>query len=193
MPVLPETESQQAITPAPPTSTPIPASSSVCKKGTKEVVYVWGVSFCVPVGWTLEQEIVGSDYRTAWMTKDEITQDTSLYAITLMEGSPNAPLSYSMRQAKKAVSSEISDLIPGGLEDPETWEPVTSFSVDDNEGQMSETTTTYRKTGNLARVRVIVFNHGEQRWRIVIVAPQELWQEYDTTVFPYITKTLDVY
>ena len=180
------TESQQ---PAP-TATPIPPASSICN-GTQEAVYVWGVSFCVPDGWQLTE--LTDPNRTALLSKDEASQDRSIYAISRLEGSPNAPLSLSMRQAKKAITSEAAGWIPGGLEQPEAWTTATNISIDDNEGQLSEATTIYLKTGHKAHVRVVVFNHGEQRWRIIIVTPEELWQEYDTMVFPYITRTMDVF
>jgi hypothetical protein len=58
---------------------------------------------------------------------------------------------------------------------------------------MSEARSVYLKTGHPAHVRVIVFNHAERRWRIVIITPEELWQNYDVTIFPYIARTMDVF
>jgi hypothetical protein len=191
LPVLAEGEPAQA-TPIPSaTPTLIAPAPSICE-GTEEAAFVWGVSLCVPNGWTLTEEYAGND-RTAWVWKDEAGNDRSLYAISRLDGSPNAPLSYSMRQAKAAVSDVISDRIPGGLAEPEEWSQVTDIKIDDNKAQVSEADTIYLGTGHKAHVRVIVFNHNDQRWRIVMVAPKDLWQKYDTTVFPYITKTLDVF
>ncbi len=176
--------------PATPTPTPIPTVTSVCG-GAQDAVFVWGVSFCVPPGWDLQE--YAAPYRTALLTKSEESGDLSIYAISRMDGAPHAPLSWSMRQAKKSVSTEISSLIPGGLAEPENWTLATGLRIADVEGQMSEAQSAYLKTGHAAHVRVVVFNHADQRWRIVAVAPQALWQEYNVTVFPFIARTLDVY
>jgi len=173
-----------------PTPTPIPTMPSVCE-GELDAVFVWGVSFCVPPGWALQEYV--EPYRTALLTKTEKSHDRSLYAISRMDGSPNAPLSWSMRQAKKSISTEIASLIPGGLAEPEEWSLATSVNIAGVQGQMSETTTTYLKTGHKAKVRVIVFNKDNKRWRIVMIAPQELWQSYDISVFPYIARHLEVF
>ena len=184
------TASQPTVPPSTPTPTPIPTMPSVCD-GSQDAVFVWGVSFCVPAGWDLQE--YAEPHRTALLTKTESTHDRSLYAISRLEGSPNAPLSWSMRQAKKSVSTEIASLIPGGLATPEDWSLATSIRIDDTEGQMSEAQTTYLGTGHVAHVRVIVFNHADQRWRIVIVAPEEFWQSYNISVFPYIARTMEVF
>ncbi len=173
-----------------PTPTPIPTMPSICE-GNQEAVFVWGVSFCIPPGWALQEYV--QPYRTALLTRDEASGDRSIYAISRLDGSPNAPLSWSMRQAKKAVATEIASLIPGGLAQPETWTLATGFDIANVKGQMSETETTYLKTGNRARVRVIVFNAAGQRWRIIMVVPEQLWQGYNVTVFPYIARTLDIF
>lgn len=175
---------------ATPTPTPIPTMPSVCE-GELDAVFVWGVSFCVPPGWALQEYV--EPHRTALLTKTEPTQDRSLYAISRMDGSPNAPLSWSMRQAKKSISTEIASLIPGGLAEPKEWSLVTAVEIAGTQGQMSETTTTYLKTGHQAKVRVIVFNGANKRWRIVMIAPEELWQSYDISVFPYIARHLEVF
>jgi LysM repeat protein len=172
-----------------PTPTPIPTMPSVCD-GAQEAVFVWGVSFCIPPGWDLQE--YAEPHRPALISKKEESGDLSIYAISRLEGSPHAPLSWSMRQAKKSVSSEISSIVHG-LAEPKDWTLATSIRIDDVEGQMSEARTTYLKTGHPARVRVIVFNHAEQRWRIVIVAPEEQWQNYNVTVFPYVARTLEVF
>ncbi len=192
LPVLatPETATALSTEPQPPTPTPIPSASSICD-GAQEAVFVWGVSFCVPDGWLLTE--FAEPNRTALLSKDEASQDRSIYAISRVEGSPNAPLSLSMRQAKKAITTEVAGWIPGGLDEPDTWTTATSMSIDDNEGQMSEAMTVYLKTGHQAHVRIVVFNHGEQRWRIIIVAPEELWQRYDATVYPFIARTMDLF
>jgi len=152
---------------------------------------VWGVSFCMPPGWDLQE--YASPNRTALISKNEASGDLSIYAISRLDGSPHAPLSWSMRQAKKSVTTEIASIIPGGLAEPEDWPLATSIRIDDLEGQMSEARTTYLKTGHPAHVRIIVFNHADQRWRIVIVAPEDLWQSYNVTVFPYVARTLEVF
>jgi LysM repeat protein len=175
---------------ATPTPSPIPTMPSVCD-GAQEAVFVWGVSFCIPSGWDLQE--YADPHRPALLSKKENGGDLSIYAISRLDGSPNAPLSWSMRQAKKAVSSEISSLIPGGLATPEEWSLATGLSIADVEGQTSEARTTYLGTGHAARVRVVVFNHGDQRWRIIIVAPDNLWQEYNVSVFPYIVRTMEVF
>ena len=182
--------SQPTVLPATPTPTPIPTMPSVCD-GSRDAVFVWGVSFCAPPGWDLQE--YSAPHRTALLTKTEEHRDRSLYAISRLEGSPNAPLSWSMRQAKKSVSTEIASLIPGGLATPESWTLATGIRIADTEGQMSEARTTYLQTGHPARVRVIVFNHVGQRWRIIIIAPEELWQSYNISVFPYIARTLEVF
>lgn len=201
MPVLtgaapPASSSGATATPAPlastPTPTPMPTLPSICE-GRQEAVFVWGVSFCVPPGWKLQE--YAHPYRTALLTKDEATGDRSIYAISRLEGSPNAPLSWTMRQAKTALTTEIasSSIIPGGLTEPENWTSATEFEIANVKGQVSEAITTYAKTGHTAHVRIIVFNAANQRWRIIIVAPEELWQGYDVTVFPYIARTLEVF
>ncbi len=173
-----------------PTPTPIPTMPSICE-GNHEAVFVWGVSFCIPPGWTLQEYV--QPYRTALLTKDESGGERSIYAISRLEGSPNAPLSWSMRQAKKAVATEIASLVPGGLAEPDTWTLATGFEIANVKGQMSEAESIYLKTGARARVRVIVFNAAGQRWRIVMVAPEQLWQGYNVTVYPYIARTLDIF
>lgn len=172
------------------TPTPIPTMPSVCD-GAQEAVFVWGVSFCIPPGWDLQE--YAHPNRTALLSKKEDSGDLSIYAISRLDGSPHAPLSWSMRQAKKSVSSEIASLIPGGLVEPQEWGLATGLSIADVEGQVSEARSTYLKTGHPAHIRVIVFNHAAQRWRIVIVAPESLWQDYNVTVFPYIARTLEVF
>jgi len=181
---------QPASSTATPTPSPIPTMPSVCD-GAQEAVFVWGVSFCIPPGWDLQE--YAQPHRTALLSKKEDGGDLSIYAISRLDGSPHAPLSWSMRQAKKSVSSEISSLIPGGLATPGEWSLATGLSIADVEGQASEARTTYLKTGHAARVRVVVFNHGDQRWRIVIVAPEDQWQRYNLSVFPYIVRTLEVF
>ncbi len=196
LPVTPASSSAaaEAVQPTSPTATPtpspIPTMPSMCD-GAQEAVFVWGVSFCMPPGWDLQE--YAQPHRTALLSKKEDSGDISIYAISRLEGSPHAPLSWSMRQAKKSVSSEISSLIPGGLATPEMWGLATGLSIADVEGQVSEAHSTYLKTGHPARIRVIVFNHADQRWRIVIVAPESVWQDYNITVFPYIARTLEVF
>ncbi len=189
MPVGATAPSPPAMDPSP-TPTPIPTMPSICE-GNQEAVFVWGVSFCIPPGWTLQEYV--QPYRTALLTKDESGGERSIYAISRLEGSPNAPLSWSMRQAKKAVATEIASLIPGGLAQPDTWTLATGFEIANVKGQMSETESIYLKTGARARVRVIVFNAAGQRWRIVMIAPEQLWQGYNVTVYPYIARTLDIF
>lgn len=175
---------------ATPTPTPIPTRPSIC--GDKqEAVFVWGVSFCVPHDWLLQEYV--EPHRTALVTHDETNGDRSIYAISRLEGSSNAPLSWTMRQAKKAVTQEIAGLIPGRLADPEDWtlgEPVT---IAGQQGQMSDAQSRYLKSGRPAHVRVIVFNQEGRRWRIIIVAPQALWQHDVISVFPDIARTMEVY
>jgi LysM repeat protein len=192
LPVLtPVTAAAMASSPgAATTLTPLPTIPSICN-GNKEAVFIWGVSFCVPPGWALQEYV--TPYRTALLTRSESGGNLSLYAISLLDDSPNAPLSLSMMEAKDAVAGEISALIPGGLAPPETWTVVTSFEVAGELGQVSEATTRYLASGEPARVRVVVFNGAGKRWRIVVVAPEALWQVYDADVFPYITRTMDVY
>ncbi|HHB90713.1 MAG TPA: LysM peptidoglycan-binding domain-containing protein [Anaerolineae bacterium] len=196
MPVLtgspPATKARQgeSLAAPSPTPTPLPTLPSVCE-GRQEAVFVWGVSFCVPPGWTLQE--YARPYRTALLSKDEPTGDRSIYAVSRLDGSPNAPLSWTMRQAKSALAQEIPALIPGGLVEPKSWTSATEFEIAQVKGQASEAMTTYAKTGNRAHVRVIVFHAANQRWRIVIVAPETLWQGYDVTVFPYIARTLEVF
>ena len=172
------------------TPTPIPTRPSIC--GDKqEAVFVWGVSFCVPHDWLLQEYV--EPHRTALVTHDETNGDRSIYAISRLEGSANAPLSWTMRQAKKAVMQEISGLIPGRLADPEDWtlgEPVT---IAGQQGQMSDAQSKYLKSGRPAHVRVIVFNQDGRRWRIIIVAPEALWQHDVISVFPDIARTMEVY
>ncbi len=175
---------------ASPTPTPLPTLPSVCE-GNRDAVFVWGVSFCMPPGWTLQE--YARPHRTALLTKNESSGDRSIYAISKLEGSPNAPLSWTMRQAKSALPTEIAALIPGGLATPSTWTSATAFEIAHVQGQMSEAVTTYLKTGHAAHVRIVVFNAGGQRWRVVMVAPEALWQGYDATVFPYIARTLEVF
>ena len=179
-----------AAPPPTPTPTPIPTMPSICQ-GNQEAVFVWGVSFCVPPGWTLKE--YAEPHRTALMTRTEASGDLSLYAISRLEGFPNAPLSWSMRQARESIDTEIASLVPGGLTPPQEWSVATAFSIGGQEGQMSEGTGIYKKTGHKARVRVVVFNAAGQRWRIVMIAPEELWQGYSVTVFPYIARTLEVF
>jgi len=181
---------QPAVPTHTPTPTPIPTMPSVCD-GAQDAVFVWGVSFCIPPGWDLQE--YAHPHRTALISKHEASGDLSIYAISRLDGSPHAPLSWSMRQARKSVSSEIASIIPGGLAEPEEWTLATSIRISDQEGQMSEARTTYLKTGHLAHVRVVVFNHTNQRWRIVIIVPEDLWQGYNVTVFPYVARTLEVF
>ncbi len=175
---------------ATPTPSPIPTMPSVCD-GAQEAVFVWGVSFCIPPGWDLQE--YAQPHRTALLSKREAGGDLSIYAISRLDGSPHAPLSWSMRQAKKSASSEIASIIPGGLAEPEEWGLATGVSIADVEGQVADARSTYLKSGHPAHVRVVVFNHGDQRWRIVIVAPETLWQNYNISVFPYIARTLEVF
>ena len=187
------TSAPSAATPAPtptPTPTPVPTVPSICG-AADEAVFVWGVSFCVPPGWELQE--YAQPHRTALLTKDEESRDRSLYAISRLDGSPNAPLSWSMRQAKKSITTEITHLIPGGVAEPQDWTLATGVTIDGSAGQMSEAHTTYLKTGHPAHVRVVVFNHAQRRWRIVIITPEELWQNYDVTLFPYIARTMEVF
>lgn len=172
------------------TPTPLPTLPSICE-GNQEAAFIWGVSFCIPPGWTLQE--YARPYRTALLTKTEATGDLSIYAISRLDGSANAPLSWTMRQAKRALPTEIAALIPGGLAPPQTWTSATEFEIAAHRGQMSEAFTTYGRTGRLAHVRIVVFHAADKRWRIVMIAPEDLWQGYDVTVFPYIARTMDVY
>jgi len=196
MPVLTETvvpASSVGSTSGPattPTPTPLPTLPSVCESN-QEAALVWGVSFCIPPGWTLQE--YAQPHRTAVLFKEEPTGDRSIYAISRLEGSPNAPLSWTMRQAKSAFAQEIGGLIPGGLAEPGAWSSATEFEIAKVKGQAAEAVTTYGKTGHRAHVRIIVFNAAGKRWRIVAVAPESLWQGYDVTVFPYIARTLEVF
>ncbi|HEY81019.1 MAG TPA: LysM peptidoglycan-binding domain-containing protein [Caldilineae bacterium] len=195
MPVLspsaPATNSGRT-TPLTPTAapTPLPTLPSICE-GNQEAAFIWGVSFCIPPGWTLQE--YARPYRTALLTKEEATGDLSIYAISRLEGSSNAPLSWTMRQAKSALPTEIAALIPGGLAPPQTWTSATEFEIAAHRGQMSEALTTYGRTGRLAHVRIVVFHAADKRWRIVMIAPEDLWQGYDMTLFPYIARTIEVY
>ncbi len=189
--LTPTPGSAPAVSSAPtPTPTPLPTLPSVCG-GDQEAVFVWGVSFCVPPGWALEE--YASPHRTALLIRHEPTGDLSLFAISHLEGSPNAPLSWTMRQAKESLSTEIDALIPGHLTPPQNWSVATSFQVANVQGQMSEAVTTYARSKHPAHVRVIVFNAAGKRWRMVMITPESLWQSYMNTVFPYIIRTLEVY
>lgn len=174
------------------TPTPIPTMPSVCS-GAQEAAFVWGVSFCLPPGWALSS--YDTPHRTAVLTRDEASGDRSLMAISRLDGSPNAPLSWSMRQARSDFSSEIAatTLIPGRLATPEQWELPVAVQVAGVEGQASDAQTTYLKTGHAAHVRIIVFNHDGRRWRIVMVAPEALWEQYKMAVFSSILRTLEVF
>ena len=173
-----------------PTPTPIPTMPSVCE-GAQEAVFVWGVSFCVPPAWELKE--YPQPHRTALLTKLETSGALSVYAVSRLDGSPNAPLSWSMRQARKAVTAEIGTLISGGLKEPDEWGLASSMEIAGETGQVSETRTLYLKSGQVARVRVIVFNHANRRWRVIIVTPESLWQSYNVTVFPYLARTLETF
>jgi len=176
--------------PATPTPSPIPTMPSVCD-GAQEAVFVWGVSFCVPAGWALQE--YSQPHRTALLTRNEPGGDLSVYAISRLNGSPNAPLSWSMRQAKKDVNTEIAAVIPGGLTAPAEWTLAAGVTLANLPGQMSEARATYLKSGHAVHVRVIVFNHQGRRWRISIVAPESLWQSYNVSVFPFIARTMEVF
>ncbi len=196
LPVLQTPAAGSLTTPVPPrpaetpTPTPIPTMPSVCN-GLQEAVFVWGVSFCVPDHWTLQE--YAQPYRTALLTKRENGGNVSLYAISRLDGSPNAPLSWSMRQARNSVSTEIASLIPGGIETPDEWGAVAKISIAHLSGQSSEATTKYLKSGERARVQVIVFNHENQRWRIVMLAPESLWNSYKAIVYPYIANNMETF
>ena len=178
---------------ATPTPVPIPTMPSVCK-GTQEAVFVWGVSFCVPPSWQLKEYELPNGDHTAFLIKTEESGVHSIYAISRIDGAPNAPLSWSMRQARKAISTEVNEyIIPGELQEPEEWGPTSGLEIAHEEGQVAEAKTIYLPGGQAAHVRVIVFNHNDRRWRIIMVAPETLWQSYDVTIFSTIARNLETF
>jgi len=171
-----------------PTPTPVPAANSVCE-GTQMAAFVWGVSFCAPPSWEpMVYELPNN--HTVILSKKENNGATSVYAISRLDDSPNAPLSWSMRQARKAAILEVASFIPGGIQEPDDWTLASSIDIANEKGQVSEAKTIYLQGGQAARVRVIVFNHANRRWRIVMIAPESLWQSYEVTIFRTIAQNL---
>jgi len=171
------------------TPTPLPTKVNRCPAG-EEMVFVWGVSFCQPEGWTVTER--GAPDRAAFLVQDT-DGEKALVAVVRPGGWPNAPASYALRSAKGTVVSEAAAQIPGGIVPPEEWTAVKTMSIAGTQGQMIEAKTAYSSSGEAAQVRLVTFEKDGQWWHLILIAPKDEWGYYSEAGLPPITGSLQVF
>lgn len=185
----PSTDSVSQVPLVTATFTPRPDEINPCPAG-RQVVLVWGVSFCLPDGWTATER--GKPDRGVYLVQDAAS-DRALIAIVRPGGWPNAPTSWALRSAKGLVQEQAATQLPSGISKPENWTDPRTVTVAGLPAQMVEATTTFNATNRPARVRVLVFNQQGQWWYVILLAPQERWGYYTEAGFPTITNSLSVF
>jgi hypothetical protein len=145
------------------TPTPLPTKVNRCPTGD-ELVLVWGLSVCLPEGWTVTER--GLPDRALFLTQNS-EGDRAMIAAVRPGGWPNAPTSVALRSAKNTVATEVAAHIPGGITPPEDWTAAKTVSIAGVQGQMTETRVTYQANGQPAQVRLIVFETEGQWWHVI--------------------------
>ena len=171
------------------TPTPLPTKVNRCPAG-EEMVFVWGVSFCQPEGWTVTER--GAPDRAAFLVQDA-SGEKAMVAVVRPGGWPNAPASYALRSAKGTVASEAAAQIPGGIVPPEEWMAVKTVSIAGTQGQMIEAKTAYNSSGEAAQVRLVTFEKDGQWWHVILIVPTDKWGYYSEAGLPPITSSLQVF
>lgn len=179
-------------TPAP-TPTPTPdllRARPYCRAGVEQVA-VWGVHFCLPEGWAMQEQ--STPERAMYLSTTTAGGEPVLYAIIRPNLIPNAPLNIAIRSAKGIAVQRLSAQISGGIADPATWSSPQATMVSQQQAQSTAAKTTYGLSGVPASVRVIVFNYQGHRWQLIMVAPTAQWQHYANGAFAQITRSLTVF
>lgn len=195
-----EEPTRPPVEPPPPVPTPTPTPADVavtfadCPPARQES-RVWGLSFCRPIdeGWTV-QEWRDTDQPGVLIFFEDEKGVRSLYAISRSEGAAKKPLSSVLQAAQAAAPDQLARALPGGVTLEGEWQRIADAATAGQADQRAEIAGRYTLADIAARVRLIVFNHANRRWQVLMIAPTARWSaEADVGVFDRVHTSLEVF